>query len=242
MFLLRLRGSERANPRLLRPRLLSVAARDLISYVYRNVNGAIGPDIMRELGIGANPLGQLTLVYFLILPGIQLPVGVLLDRFGSRRVQSILLLCAAAGCGLCAFHVRFCGLLIGRGLTSAGTAASLMVGLKASAARFPPEQRPRVNGAFIMFGGLGVPTATWPVEPGLRIADRHGLSAVQAVAALMVALVMNIIVPDQTQEAVVAALVVMTATMSQGKPPRPQVAIGLQRQRSRAVYHGHSAE
>ena len=41
----------------------------ILSYLFRNVNGVVGPDIMRDLGVGADALGLLTSVYFLTFAG-----------------------------------------------------------------------------------------------------------------------------------------------------------------------------
>ena len=46
-----------------------------------------------ELGLGADDLGLLTSVYFLTFAAAQIPLGILLDRYGPRRVQSVLLAC-----------------------------------------------------------------------------------------------------------------------------------------------------
>ena len=65
----------------------------MLSYLLRNVNGVVAPDIMQDLGIGADVLGGITSAYLLAFAAAQLPVGVLLDRYGPRRVQGGLLLC-----------------------------------------------------------------------------------------------------------------------------------------------------
>ena len=112
--------------------LWPLAAGYFLSYLFRNVNSVVATDIMRDLGVGADALGLLTSVYFLTFAAAQLPVGVLLDRHGPRRVQCVLLLCAAAGAGLCALNAGFTALLLGRALIGLGTAGSLVAGLKAS--------------------------------------------------------------------------------------------------------------
>ena len=55
-------------------------------------------------------------VYFLTFAAIQLPLGVLLDRFGPRRVQTGLLLFAAVGAALFARSNQFTALVVGRAL------------------------------------------------------------------------------------------------------------------------------
>ena len=175
--------------------LLPLAAGYFLSYLFRNVNGVVGGDIMHELGIGADGLGLLTSVYFLAFAAAQLPVGALLDRYGPRDVQCVLLLCAAAGAALCAFSRGFVGLLLGRALIGLGTAGGLVAGLKASNQWFPRERLATVNGAFIMCGGLGALAATWPAEFLLRAVDWRGFSAVLAAAAVAVALSIRVVVP-----------------------------------------------
>ena len=46
---------------------------------------------MREFGLAPSDLGLLTSAYFLAFGLAQLPVGVLLDRYGPRRVVATLL-------------------------------------------------------------------------------------------------------------------------------------------------------
>jgi predicted MFS family arabinose efflux permease len=69
----------------------------VLSYFLRNVNAVIAPDLERDLGISPSSLGLLTSTYLLAFAAAQLPLGVALDRFGPRRVESGLLLVAAAG-------------------------------------------------------------------------------------------------------------------------------------------------
>ena len=68
-----------------------------LSYLFRAVNAVVGPDLAADLGLSATGLGLLTSAYLFAFALFQLPLGVLLDRFGPRRVQAALLACAAAG-------------------------------------------------------------------------------------------------------------------------------------------------
>jgi MFS family permease len=161
----------------------------------------MAPEIMRDLGVGADGLGLLTSVYFLAFAVMQLPVGVLLDRYGPRRVQFALLMCAAIGSALCAFGTGFLALLVGRALIGFGTAGGLVAGLKASAEWFPREVLSRVNGLFIMCGGLGALGATWPAEFAIRLIDWRGLSALLAALVAAAAIAVRFGVPDRPRRA-----------------------------------------
>ncbi|MBP8195155.1 MAG: MFS transporter, partial [Azonexus sp.] len=73
---------------------LPFAAGYFLSYLFRTVNAVIGPVLARELDLADNALGLLTSTYFLAFGAAQLPLGMLLDRYGPRRVESGLLLLA----------------------------------------------------------------------------------------------------------------------------------------------------
>lgn len=184
--------------------LLPLAAGYFLSYLFRNVNSVVAGDIMRDLGIGADALGLLTSVYFLVFAAAQLPVGILLDRHGPRRVQCALFLTAAAGAGLCALDSGFIGLLLGRALIGLGTAGGLVAGLKASTQWFPRERLATINGMFIMCGGLGALAATWPVEFLLHVVSWRGLSAILALPACAVAFTIYHVVPNAAPNLVLA--------------------------------------
>ncbi|MCP4722623.1 MAG: MFS transporter, partial [Desulfobacteraceae bacterium] len=59
-----------------------------LSYLFRVVNAVIAPDLVADLGIDPSELGLLTSTYFIAFASSQIPLGVLLDRFGPRIVES----------------------------------------------------------------------------------------------------------------------------------------------------------
>ena len=107
---------------------LPFAAGFYISYLFRTINALISGELTSDLGLSAADLGLLTSVYFLTFAVAQLPIGVLLDRYGPRRVQSALLLVAAAGAAMFAVSEGFWALVIARALIGLGVAAALRPG------------------------------------------------------------------------------------------------------------------
>src|SRR3990170_5915480 len=69
----------------------------LFSQAFRVINAVLAPDLAREFALDAQALGLLTSAYFLAFAAFQIPLGILLDRFGPRRTEAGLLLFAAAG-------------------------------------------------------------------------------------------------------------------------------------------------
>lgn len=144
--------------------LLPFAGGFYLSYLYRSVNALIADHLASELGIGAAELGLLTSVYLLVTALAQIPLGVLLDRYGPRRVQTVLLIVASIGALQFAIAHGFLGLLIGRALIGLGVATALMAGIKAAVMWVPKERLALANGILLGLGTLGAVTATAPAE------------------------------------------------------------------------------
>ncbi len=135
-----------------------------LSYLFRNINAVIAPRLVDEFALSASSIGLLTSAYFLAFAGMQMPIGLMVDRFGPRRVQAGLLLIAAIGAFAFAFGTTVGELTVARGLIGAGVAGSLMVGFSAFVIWLPPQRVPAACGILMAFGGLGAFAAGAPTE------------------------------------------------------------------------------
>jgi MFS family permease len=160
------------------------AAGYFLSYGLRSVNAVIAPELMQEMHITAAGLGLLTSAYFLAFGLFQLPLGLLLDRFGPRRVEASLLLVGAAGSALFALGENLQTLAMGRALIGLGVSACLMASFKAFSQWFPMERMPALTATIMVAGGLGALSASVPVELALPLLGWRGVFFL--VAALMV--------------------------------------------------------
>jgi PAS domain S-box-containing protein len=121
---------------------------------------------------------------------------VLLDRYGPRRVQSALLLVAAAGAALFGASQGFLPLVVARGMIGLGVAAALTAGLKAIILWLPRERVALLNGYMIMLGALGAVTATAPAERLIGWTGWRGLFELLAAATAASAVVIYLVVPE----------------------------------------------
>lgn len=177
--------------------LLPFAGGYFLSYLYRSVNAVIAPNLERDFNIGAGDLGTLTAAYFIAFSGFQIPLGILLDRFGPRRVQSLLLLCAALGAAIFALGSSLLELAAGRVLIGLGVAGGLMSAMKAISLWLPKERWAVANGLFMAAGGLGALAATLPAEILLRILPSwQGLFWILAALTCLVSATIHFTVPD----------------------------------------------
>src|SRR6185436_13014003 len=120
--------------------------------------------LVAEFGISAAQLGLLTGMYFFAIGLFQIPLGVLLDRFGPRRVNGSLLLMAAAGAIFFSKSQSFGELAIARALIGLGVSACLMSTLQAIVLWFRPERMSTMIALAYSMGGLGALTASSPLE------------------------------------------------------------------------------
>jgi MFS family permease len=168
-----------------------------LSYLFRTVNAVIAPDLARDIGVDPASLGLLTSAYFLSFAAFQLPLGVLLDRYGPRRVEATLLLFAAVGAFVFARAETLSGLMIGRALIGLGVSACLMAAFKAFTLWFPPERLPLANGIQMISGGVGALAATTPVELSLQLTDWRGVFLILAGLTVAAAACVFFIVPEK---------------------------------------------
>jgi len=143
--------------------------------------------LMRELGLSAADLGLLTSAYLLAFGAFQLPLGILLDRYGPRRVEAALLLLCAVGCTLFASGFALPELALGRALIGLGVSACLMASFKAFSLWFPIERQASLNAAIMAAGGLGALAASSPLGAVLPLLGWRGIFYTLALVALVVA-------------------------------------------------------
>lgn len=177
--------------------LLPFAAGYFLSFLYRTVNAVLAPHIARAIHLDAGDLGLMTGIYFLTFAFFQLPLGILLDRFGPRRVEAGLLLFAASGAAAFALAQDAGTLILGRALVGLGVSACLMGALKANAQFYPLERLPLMNGIILSAGGLGAVAATAPVQAALGFTDWRGIYFALAGITLAVAALLFLVVPDR---------------------------------------------
>lgn len=158
-----------------------------VSYVFRGVNLAFAPRLIHDFGLSSSDLGTLTSLYFLGFAGAQLPVGVLLDRFGARRVTACVMLIAALGALLFSLAGGLGSMMLGRFLIGVGVSVCLGGAFKATAQHFPVGQLTLVNGVVMAVGGLGGVAVGAPLTWLLSMAGWRtigiGLAVLTAVAA-----------------------------------------------------------
>lgn len=168
-----------------------------VSYVFRGVNLGFAPLITHDLGLSAADLGLLTSLYFLGFAGAQLPAGVLLDHYGSRRVTAGTLLFAAAGIWVFGAGHSIGMMMLGRLLIGVGVSVCLGAAFKALAQHFEAARLPLMNGLVMAVGGLGGVAVGSPLTWVLTFASWRAVCGALGVLTIAVALALWTLAPDK---------------------------------------------
>ena len=109
------------------------------AWILRVAPSVMIDELMRDFGVGAAAVGNLSAFYFYGYAGMQIPVGLLMDRFGPRRLMTVAALGCAAGCVLFALAPTLWVLSLGRFLIGATAAFSLVGAMTVAGQWFRPS-------------------------------------------------------------------------------------------------------
>ena len=124
------------------------------AFVLRVAPAVMVEELMREFTVGAAILGYLSATYLYIYAALQIPLGLVVDKYGLRGVVAGA--CAVCGIGSVVFSLaeNVYVAYLGRGLVGAGAAFSF-VGALNMAARWFPSRFAVLGGWAQMMGSVG---------------------------------------------------------------------------------------
>ncbi len=175
--------------------LATLCAVYIISQFYRSSTAVIAPDLVRDIGFSPESLGLLSGAFFLAFGLTQIPLGVMLDRFGPRRVMTAMLMFAVIGSLVFAAAESPAMLTAGRALMGVGCAAVFMGSVVVCARWFAPDRLATTASIVLAVGGAGnllsaTPLAYASEQIGWRGAF-VGMAALTAILALAVFLLVR---------------------------------------------------
>jgi sugar phosphate permease len=163
---------------------------------HRSSLGVAGIAATERFDISASQLSTFTMLQLLVYAAMQIPVGVLLDRFGARRLLftgAVLMTLAQFGF---AFTGSYPGALAARVFLGIGDAMVFISVLRLIAAWFPPLRNPVVTQVTSVMGQLGALTAAVPLSAALSSLGWTPTFAVSAAVSLLLGLLVLLLVRD----------------------------------------------
>ncbi|MFI6848641.1 MFS transporter [Kitasatospora sp. NBC_00085] len=116
----------------------------VLAVIHRTSLGVAGLDAAERFTIGASALSTFSILQVLVYAAMQIPVGLLVDRFGPRRVLLLGVLLLSLGQLAFAFSASFAPALASRAVLGCGDAMTFISVLRIAARWFPAAKNPLV--------------------------------------------------------------------------------------------------
>ncbi|WP_353807542.1 MFS transporter [Agromyces sp. SYSU T00194] len=188
----------------------------VLAVTNRTSLAAVGVDTAVRFEADASTLSLFAVIQLAVYSGMQVPVGLLLDRFGSRPVMVLGMLVMASGQLIMAFATDVGVAIVARVLIGAGDAAIFPGVLRVVAAWFPARQAPLVVQLTGIIGQLGQLVSVIPLALLLHATTWTIAFGALAGTCLLFAVLMLAVVSDRPPGAIVERRVVSSADLRQG--------------------------
>ena len=157
----------------------------LIGFYLRVAPAVITDQLMTEFAITGAALGNLSAFYFYSYVAMQIPTGMIADRWGPRRLLTAGAGVAALGTALFAFAPTIFWANMGRLLIGASVAVAFVSMLKLASHWFAPKQYALASGMALLMGVVGGVVAGVPLR---FLVETFGWRPVMGVSAALTAI------------------------------------------------------
>jgi sugar phosphate permease len=179
-------------------RIFAIAsAHFFLSQLYRTSNAVIAPQLIRDLALDTETLGLMSASFFYAFAFTQIPLSLLLDKIGARKMMTGLSLVGILGALIFSWADSLAMGLTGRILLGVGMACNLMGTLKLVSDWFAPRTFATLSGVVFSIGTLGNIIAATPLV--LLVEQLGWRHSFQSIAGLNLVLTVTLyfIVRDQ---------------------------------------------
>ena len=125
-------------------------------------------ELMRDLGLNAASLGTMTAFYYYSYTPMQLPAGLLFDRFGPRRLITLAILICAIGALLFGTTPNAVMASVGRLLMGIGSSFSFIGALLLVSRWFPPHYFALLTGLVQLMSSVGAIAGQVPLVTAIN--------------------------------------------------------------------------
>ncbi len=172
-----------------------------ISQFLRNSIGVIANDLARELDLSATQTGLLSSAFFLAFAAVQIPIGILIDRYGPKRTMLATSVLTVAGTVLFALAPSASWLIAARALMGLGCSTFFMAPLVIYARRFPPERFAALTSLQMGLANTGTLAATAPLAAAVAVFGWRASFLAVAALTVVIAFFVVCIVPKDSGSA-----------------------------------------
>ena len=133
------------------------------SIFHRVGTASIAGNLISDFNTDNSVLGLMSGMYFYSYALAQIPVGIMLDKIGSRKTLTVLGLVASIGNLVFSISPSVPVLTLGRGLIGFGVGGFYVSALKALAVNYDPKRYATLTGVLTSVGHIGAIAASSPL-------------------------------------------------------------------------------
>ena len=156
----------------------------LYGFFQRVAPSVMTDDLMRDFAASGAILGNLSAFYFYAYASLQIPIGLMVDRFGPRRMLTVATVLCGSGSILFASAPGIELAYAGRALIGAGAGVAWIGALQIAGLMFPPSRFAALSGLTLLMGMVGAVGAQKPLA---LMIGAFGWRATMVVAGLAAA-------------------------------------------------------
>ena len=167
-------------------------------YVLRVMPSIMLTDIMEQFHIDVVTFGQFSGIYYIGYALMHLPIGIMLDRFGPRKVMTGCILLTVAGLSPLIFAEHWLYPIVGRLLIGIGSSAAILGVFKIIRMIFKEDRFPRMLSLSVTIGLVGAIYGGGPVNYLLTTFGYKAVIYSFAATGLLLAALTYWIIPNFT--------------------------------------------
>jgi len=157
-------------------------------------------ELMVEFSVSAAVLGNLSAFYFYAYASLQLPIGVMIDRWGAKRMLVAAAFLCGAGSLIFAKADSLTMAYVGRLLIGAGAGFTWVGTLKLAAQWLPPKRFAMVSGMTLMLGMIGAVAGQAPLAAAVSAFGWRDTLSAAALVAFLLAVLIWLVVRDRVDD------------------------------------------
>ena len=165
-------------------------------YILRVMPNIMMNDITQQFHIDTTVFGQFSGVYYLGYSLVHLPIGIMLDRFGPKRVMPLCILLTVIGLLPILWADHWAYPLVGRALIGIGSSAAILGTFKIIRMGFQEQYFARMLSFSVMIGLIGAVYGGGPVSYLCATLGYKEVVQIFIIVGLVLALLTYTIVPN----------------------------------------------
>ncbi|GGW59956.1 MFS transporter [Streptomyces xantholiticus] len=170
-----------------------------VAVIFRTSLGVAGLDAADRFGVNASALSTFSILQLLVYAGMQIPVGLMVDRMGTKKVLTIGVVLFTVGQLGFALSPSYGMALASRALLGCGDAMTFISVLRLGSRWFPARRGPLIGQVAALFGMAGNLVSTLVIARMLHGMGWTATFAGSAVAGVLVLVLLSLFLSDHPE-------------------------------------------